>query len=149
MYIRRESKVEQRVIPSPPAIAKISVSVAPQTSVTVTGSTVQFSPVQLENFYINQGIYYAFRLLNSLKILETLREEAISPIMSILQPFTVTTSDMEFDVLPIASTETIGNVVDDETAQLEVTDVRDMSFFRFLDELEARAYTADDLENEE
>lgn len=149
MYIQPEPKVEQRVIPSPPAIAKISVSVAPQTSITVTGSAVQFSSVQLENFYINQGIYYAFRLLHSLRILETLRDEAISPIMSILEPFIVATSDMESDMLSGASTGVIGNVVNDETAQTEVADVRDMSFFRFLDELESRAYTADDLENEE
>ena len=106
------------------------------------------SPELSEYLLTQLGIYHATSLVHIL-------DEAVyyprvkNRIRSILVPYIEATQELDFDMLPITSTGVIGSVVGDETAQPKVTDVRNMSFFRFLDELEDRTYKPDETEDEE
>lgn len=106
------------------------------------------SPKLPEYLLTQFGIYHATSLVHILD--ESVNYPSVkNRIMSILEPYIQATEELDFDTLPISSTGVIGSVVDDETAQPKVTDVRNTSFFRFLDELEAGAYAADDMKDEE
>ncbi len=106
------------------------------------------APELSESLLTQLGIYHATSLVHIL-------DEAVyypsvkNHIISILVPYIHATQELDFDIPPITSTGVIGSVVKDEMARPGVTDVRNTSFFRFLDELEARTYKPDDMEDEE
>jgi hypothetical protein len=112
-------------------------------------SLPKFESPELSEYLLTQlGIYHATSLVHIL-------DEAVYypnvkyHIMSILLPSIATTQELDFDMLPMTSTGVIASVVDDEEAHPRVTDVRNTSFFRFLEELEARSDTPDDMKDEE
>lgn len=94
------------------------------------------------------GIYHATSLIHIL-------DEAVyypkvkSNIMSIIAPYVEAHQEVDFDTLPMTATGVISSGADDESAELTDSDVRNMSFFRFLDELEDRTYKPDDDDTED
>ena len=104
---------------------------------------------ELSEYLLTQfGIYHATSLGQIL-------DEAVyyprvkTRIMSILAPHIEATQALDSDKLPTTPTGVISSNAADETAEPEVTDVRNMSLFRFLNELEDRTYKPDEMEDEE
>ena len=104
--------------------------------------------VETTDSLVSRGKQLALSLAETLTKLKARDESAIYPITAILNPF-FEVAELDLRMLPIPSTEIIGRDILRETAQSEVADVREESFFRFLDELEAGAYSADDITTEE
>ncbi len=110
------------------------------------GSNAQF--VETTDSLVSLGKQQALSLVETLTRLKAHDELAIYPIITILEPFFEVT-ELDLGMRPIPSERIIGRDLVRGTTQPEVTDVREESFFRFLDELEAGAYSADDATTEE
>jgi hypothetical protein len=106
------------------------------------------SPGVSEYLLTQFGIYHATSLIHIL-------DEAVyypkvkSHILSIIAPYVKAHQEVDFDILPTTSTGVIGSSSGDERGELTDSEVRNMPFFRFLDELEERTYKPDDTEDEE
>jgi hypothetical protein len=94
------------------------------------------------------GVFHATSLIHIL-------DEAVyypkvqSHIMSIIAPYIEAHREVVFDMPPTTPSEAVGNSAGDEKTEPETTDVRNMSIFRFLDELKDRTYKPNDTEDEE
>ena len=97
---------------------------------------------------VSRGRQLALSLAETLTKLRARDESAIYPITAILNPFFEVT-ELDLRIPPLSSTGTIGRDIVGGTTQPAVTGVQEESFFRFLDELEAGAYSADDITTEE
>lgn len=102
----------------------------------------------IEDFLIAAGKYYAMKLAMILGDLKNLNEDAIFPITSVLQPY-IGKKELNLLIPPDSSKEPIPEGADGRRAEPEYADGQGESFFRFLDELEAGAYAADDISAEE
>jgi len=111
-----------------------------------TGNNAQL--VETTEALVSHGKQLALSLVEILTKLKARDESAIYPIAAIFNSF-FEVAELDLRILPIPSTEISGSEMAEETTQPEVTDVREESFFRFLDELEAGAYSADDKADEE
>ena len=103
-----------------------------------TGNNAQL--METTDVLISRGKQLALSLAEILAKLKAHDESAMYPITAILNPFFEVT-ELDLHILPIP-------VVSGAT-QPEVNDVREESFFRFLDELESGAYSEDDTITEE
>lgn len=119
------------------------------------GQVLHFNPLSklespdVSEYVLTQlGVYHATSLIRIL-------DEAVyypkvqSHIMSIIVPYIEAHQEVVFDILPTTSLEVISSSAGHEKAEPETTDVRNMSIFRFLDELKNRTYKPDDMEDEE
>ena len=106
------------------------------------------SPDVSEYVLTQLGVFHATNLIHIL-------DEAVyypkvqSHILSIIVPYIEAHREVIFDILPMTTTGVIGTDADDEKAELSESDVRNMPFFRFLEELKDRTYKPDDTEDEE
>lgn len=103
----------------------------------------------VSEFVLTQlGIYHATSLIRIL-------DEAVyypkvqNHIMSIIVPYIEAHQEVVFDMLPAIPKEVIDSNSGDENAELTDSEVQNMSFFRFLEELDSGAYTTDDIEEDE
>jgi hypothetical protein len=106
------------------------------------------SPNVSEYVLTQLGVFHATSLIHIL-------DEAVyypkvqNHIMSIIVPYLEAHREVVFDMLPTTSRGVLGSDADNERAELSESDVRNMPFFRFLDELKDRTYKPDDTEDEE
>lgn len=140
------------------AKAGVSFAVVPDTTKLndlYWGQILHFKPLprlelpDVSEYLLTQlGIYHATSLIHIL-------DEAVyypkvqSHIMSIIAPYVKAHQEVDFDMLPTTFAGVIDSSSGDEKAELTDSEVRNMSFFRFLDELEDRTYKPDDTEDEE
>jgi len=110
------------------------------------GSNAQL--VETTDALFSHGKQLALSLVEILTKLKARDESTIYPVTAILNSF-FEVAGLDLRILPIPSTEITGSNMAKETTELKVTDVREESIFRFLDELEAGAYSADDEADEE
>lgn len=117
--------------------------------------TQRFEPLpRLESLELSEEVLTQLGIYHATSLIHILDEAAYYPkvknhIMSIIAPYVEANQAVDFDVLPITATGVIGNSADDERTGLTDDEVRNMSFFRFLGELEGRTYKPDDREDEE
>lgn len=111
-----------------------------------TGNNAQL--IETTDSLVSRGKQLALSLAETLVKLKVRDESAIYPIIAILETFFEVT-ELDLRVPPISSAIDNGRHIAKGTRQPEVNDVQEESFFRFLDELEAGAYSADDTTAEE
>lgn len=112
------------------------------------------SPARLESPAISEYILTQLGVFHATSLIRILDEAVYYPkvqshIMSIIAPYIEAHREVAFDMLPTTPLGVIGNSAGDEKAEPETTHVRNMSIFRFLDELKDRTYKPDDTEDEE
>ena len=110
------------------------------------GSNAQF--METTDALVSHGKQLVLSLIEILAKLKVRDESTIYPVTAILNSF-FEVAGLDLRILSIPSTETTGINKAQETTQSEATDVRKESIFRFLDELEAGAYSANDEVDEE
>lgn len=111
-----------------------------------TGNNAQL--LETTDSLVSRGKQLALSLAETLSRLKVRDKSAIYPIITILEPFFEVT-ELDLHVTPIGSAVDNGRHIAYGTGQPEVNNVREESFFRFLDELEAGVYSADDATAEE
>lgn len=141
------------------AKAEFSLAVVPDSATRANElywkQTLHFKSLpKLESPDVSEYLLTQFGIYHATSLIRILDEAVYYPkvrnhIISIIAPYVEAHQEVAFDALPIASTGVIGSSSDDEVADLTESDVRNMSFFRFLDQLEDRTYKPDDTEDEE
>jgi len=74
-----------------------------QATLPILVGNIVVTPEQIEELLITAGEYHAIQLVRVLDALKPLNEDAIYSIKSILEPYMVTTSGMEFPFPPESS----------------------------------------------